>query len=628
MPDLNKESIIYGTPKKAIRLAFETMKENPCLESAEKFFEVYRNYEIPVLLENSRYIFAEPEIGNSFYRTMMESGCVPFVEYLNERDKIKSFMMEHDHQMNDSTKEWYRSLYEFVDDLFQKHKNCAVAEASLEENRDCVYQFLTEAYRCKQGRDNRDALLLAYRNLSPMAQVLYTAECATALDLEYELIETMSGMHANCVATESMNEFSNGMHLIMLLNRMGKDAAIQEAVQQYENKHLKSVFKGLVQESVPDVLMESVLNHLEDKPIMDATVFETVNNILELQVEDTDGFYEEYSHIRQYDNILRQYIVYENCLSDVMSQAIFSAPDDLISGPELVREYAISKGYDPDTVTISDATTLVAEAVAELGETLTSLENMEYMREYRADGKQTSLIRKHATTLKEEDNPKAEKNNKPDQWKANTKEESDGDDVANEVNAEEEKKSDSEKPGKSEEKPTAPKQSFHTKVQAKALEADMKTKAVGGKLKKFATDVKQTGKTILKVPGNLVNGVKSLISGWNSWNEDRKKEEILKPGFRKGYWAKFRATAQYGLAFAIHPLFVILTFMTRHASKEKNKYLRNELALELQTEIKVVDAKIEDASRDENPKAKYQLMRIRDKLEKERVRVISNSKYV
>ena len=56
--------------------------------------------------------------------------------------------------------------------------------------------------------------------------------------------------------------------------------------------------------------------------------------------------------------------------------------------------------------------------------------------------------------------------------------------------------------------------------------------------------------------------------------------------------------------------------------------IRNELTNELTTELKVIDSKIEEADKNGHSKEKWQLMRIRDKVDQERIRVTTNSKFV
>ena len=72
-------------------------------------------------------------------------------------------------------------------------------------------------------------------------------------------------------------------------------------------------------------------------------------------------------------------------------------------------------------------------------------------------------------------------------------------------------------------------------------------------------------------------------------------------------------------------MIIPVVFTVRHYSKIKDKRIRNDLARELDTEIKVCEEKIADAAANGDSKAKYKLMRIKSQLEKEAARVKSNS---
>ena len=56
--------------------------------------------------------------------------------------------------------------------------------------------------------------------------------------------------------------------------------------------------------------------------------------------------------------------------------------------------------------------------------------------------------------------------------------------------------------------------------------------------------------------------------------------------------------------------------------------MKNELVREIGTEIKICEEKINDANANGDTKEKYRLMRIKDQLDAELVRVKVNSKYV
>ena len=68
--------------------------------------------------------------------------------------------------------------------------------------------------------------------------------------------------------------------------------------------------------------------------------------------------------------------------------------------------------------------------------------------------------------------------------------------------------------------------------------------------------------------------------------------------------------------------------MCRHFSKKKDRRMQNELIREIDTEIKVIDEKINDANAAGDTRQKYQLMRTKAQLEAERTRVATNSKYI
>ena len=73
---------------------------------------------------------------------------------------------------------------------------------------------------------------------------------------------------------------------------------------------------------------------------------------------------------------------------------------------------------------------------------------------------------------------------------------------------------------------------------------------------------------------------------------------------------------------------VPVTALCRHYSKSKDRRVRNQLVRELDTEIEICKTKIEDASSMGHNQEKYKLMRIKSKLEEQKLRVLSNSKYI
>ena len=118
------------------------------------------------------------------------------------------------------------------------------------------------------------------------------------------------------------------------------------------------------------------------------------------------------------------------------------------------------------------------------------------------------------------------------------------------------------------------------------------------------------------------------IYDFDKWDDNRRKEFLLKPGYRHKIFKKFRTLLEYGIAANLKLGFVPVLWSIKHLSKIKDKRIRNELAMELDNEIKICEEKISDASSRGDNERKYELMRIKDKLDAERTRVRLNSKYV
>ena len=84
----------------------------------------------------------------------------------------------------------------------------------------------------------------------------------------------------------------------------------------------------------------------------------------------------------------------------------------------------------------------------------------------------------------------------------------------------------------------------------------------------------------------------------------------------------------YGAAWYINKAWIPVLAIIQMISKQKDKRMINELAAELDTEIKVCEEKINDANAKGDNAKKYELMRMRDKLKQEKTRVTTNSKVI
>lgn len=176
---------------------------------------------------------------------------------------------------------------------------------------------------------------------------------------------------------------------------------------------------------------------------------------------------------------------------------------------------------------------------------------------------------------------------------------------------------------------TAPKEkNLATKIQHDAMDKEAKQMQKSAIRKQKAQEVLNAGKAVAQLPLNVVKSIGGVVSNIGKLDDKRRKEYIKEPGFRKKIFRNLKLALLYGTVAQIKLALVPVTMVARHFSKEKNIRIRNELVRELNTEIKITDSKIEDANSADDKKEKYRLMRIRDELEAEMLRVKTNSKYV
>ena len=135
-------------------------------------------------------------------------------------------------------------------------------------------------------------------------------------------------------------------------------------------------------------------------------------------------------------------------------------------------------------------------------------------------------------------------------------------------------------------------------------------------------------KAMANLPKNIAIDIQDQFRKIDKADDEKRKNFMTEPGFRKKWFRNLKLAILYGSAASVKLAFIPIIMTCRHFSKQKDVRIRNELVRELETEIKVTEEKINDASANGDQKEKYRLMRIRDQLNTEMVRVRLNSKYV
>lgn len=179
-----------------------------------------------------------------------------------------------------------------------------------------------------------------------------------------------------------------------------------------------------------------------------------------------------------------------------------------------------------------------------------------------------------------------------------------------------------------EEKPKKPNPSTAQKVQFKFMDKNAKSYAAKQKRNEKTEEIKGAARAAAEIPKGIKDSLDQTIKEWDAWDDERRRKYIIKPGFRKKAFRNLKLAMIYGATTSYSVLMLPITMMVRHYSKQKDRRIRNQLRKELDTELEICKAKIDDAEANGDKKEKYKLMRIKSKLEQERTRVLTNSKYI
>lgn len=165
-------------------------------------------------------------------------------------------------------------------------------------------------------------------------------------------------------------------------------------------------------------------------------------------------------------------------------------------------------------------------------------------------------------------------------------------------------------------------------MQNKALDTNVQFKKTVAKGRRTAQDARNAGKAVAKVPMNVTDSIKRTVDKWDELDDNRRKEYIIQPGYRKKYFKALQLAIMHGVAWSINPLLNIVLAISHKLSAHKDERIKNELVRELKAEIKVTEEKIEDAKANGDNQQKYKLIRIKEKLDAELVRVGANAKFI
>lgn len=638
MPILDTEKILNGTDSKQLIHAYENMKTQYSDELARDYRSYYIGKPLSFLMKNARYIVPEPQFGLPFMKWVALSFPNPFTHLINLKSCIENYVADTAGKMNPGLSKLYADVIDELSNAIKSRSSEGAVEMS-KIGSDVRNDFFDICYSelCKRRIACNDESMIKYFNdCSPyespvnfsdymrscpnMMKAVYLTPYAKELCMESEVCESFCDM----IIEDAEGSEAKASNLIACetVQTLALSQRFLESVNRSTNLGLRTITHGMIRADIPNELITSFKEAVDDtiNPVYSDTK-SAVNAIMTESV--FDNLYKE-DRIKTRNELLSlKKEVYESVREFVYNHYIILEEADIMPETALFTAIKESMGVECP-LTVDDALKLITEASSEVEF------DKRYFFEAVGDGSANKVIKKHNVMYREDETTKG-RNAKPVERKNveddDILDDEDETDLPESTRVASKDLPDSSNPNATK-KPSKPKQGVLSSVQNKALDVHSKSRQTGAKLRQVGTAVKNAGKAVLKIPAGTVEGMKNLVRTFDEMDDNRRKEYMLQPGYRKKIFKNIRVAVTYGLAAQVSALMIPVVWFGRSLSKEKNKRIRNEFARELETEIKVCEAKIEDARADGNQKQCYQLMRIRDQYARQRERVLVNGKYI
>lgn len=597
MSFVNKEKILNANPLKRLLIGYEKLKENFTEEAAYSYMSLYKDQPLSFLLENSELIFKEPYYGYDFYKTLMEGENVEyplFHQYDIEKGKVQNYLDQNKGKMSVKQEGMYEDLLSCLKDQEEKFKNCKTVcgylqgeypqlNTDIPELCDDLYDYnkcCTRGERDVVSRKIKDKMCnipnSAYNLYAPFVNRA-THDPSLIARSDMEEIKDASVFRGE----NYKSEFESYIESVFLVSKLFDDAVYEESVREVPNVTIRSIFTGYHKESAREQINNIVTEHVSEMETFYASPKASVNKIFN-DVLDDAIYEEEFREAKEYCLGLQK-IAYDK-LSDIILYEYLDTTD--LESP--VSSYS----FFSENTTVEEAMQMIIEKVNEINEELSYISEEE-------DNDLDKELEKYEKEFDEKNKDDDKNIDKSDAEKY------------------EPKKVDAPKP-----------KNLSNKIQFKAQDAEVKQMKKMGEKELKGQERKNALKAVAQLPKNIIDNIKKQIHKVDEKDDERRIKYMTEPGFRKKAFRNLKLAIMYGSAAQIKLAFVPITALTRHFSKEKDRRIRNELLNKLETEIKICDEKINDANSEGDKNEKYQLMRIKAKLERERLRVRTNSRYI
>lgn len=565
------ERIINGTPDKRIVNAYNTLKNDYTEENAGRYKEVYSNESISSILDNAEIIFSEPYFGTDFFIKLVEANsCIWFTRYEDIYNKISNFYDTYISKMNGVQKEKLAILQDTMHRRLIESGNVINYAYYIRDNIGDIESDLLDAVCEEKPSVVEDIIMDNIDNIivlfTYLPYVTNVFHPETLDKIAEHLLETC----------DINNDFDNGMwstyiECVIMANKLSKDKGWLETFHtNINNRSLRQLLREFINTDLNEVISNMNIKRVKSVP-HHVSIESAIDDQL-LNMEFGDMNFEENSVTKKgFEDYTR--IAFEKTSEHIgIEYSYTNNTESTIEGYSLFRE----------NCSLDDAYTYIS-AFVEAEETNFEVDNKDN-RDYLA------------STAKSPKTKESNSGSSRDYVATNSK---------------------------------APKaKNVANSIQYKAMDAEAKQMALFGKVARTGQDVVNAGKAVMALPMNVVKEIKKVSDDLDKADDNRRKAFMTDPGFRKKSFHNLKMAIMYGTAVQINLALLPILLIIRHFSKDKDIRIRNELIREIETEIKVCEEKITDASSAGDNKEKYRLIRIKEKLLAELARVKSNSKYV
>lgn len=577
---VNKERILNGNPKKKLMIAFENLKENYTKENALAYMDTYKNKPLSFILENARMIYAEPYYGYQFYKNIVD-GPVDypiFHEYATQLESVNQFIEENASKMKKSQAELFTDLKHSLQDKQQKHRNASCIFKYIDDKgpdaRATAIKVCDNVYKYNhtigdEKDDAEDDLRDALTTMDKTTYALYAPYVNKATN-DPALMVRKPELEVNAISDiiNDTSAFESYIESVFVISKLNDDDVYKEAVESIPYQ-TRSVFTGYLEESAKEQIDSIAVEKVKEIKSYYASPKSAVNSIFEASFED-EIFKDDNDRMKT--NILTMEKVAYEKLSDILLYEYWDA--DELTDP--VSSY----NFFGEGVSVMEAYDSV----------INKLSKINYELGIITESEEDDELDKEINDINNDDD---------------------------EVLHDSSKKVEAPKP-----------KNLANKVQFDAMDAEAKQMKKMGEKQLKGQERKNALKAVTQLPKNVIKSIKDLFKKAEEKDIEKRKRFMVEPGYRKHAFRNFKLALLYGGAFSLDKALVPVTMVARHFSKQKDRRVRNELVSEIETDIKICEEKISDANGNGDNKEKYKLMRIKNKLERELLRVKTNSKYV